>query len=154
MQSICGLPVVSRGKDAKTVFRHPSHCRPAYLETTPTQQPLCELLVLPVFGNRKSQQTVILSPASFSDSALRATRQYSRHRARTCTLLMCPARVRWRTEPCWGQSESLRRLQAVCGLAGDGGMDGLLYIVCISLHQAALLFLYVYLDSTLGRLGP
>lgn len=95
VQSIWGLPVVSRGKDAKTVLRHPSHCT-ASLDKPDTQQPLHKYVLFSLLpdpqdtvmapmafiGNRRSQQAVILSPASCSDSALRAARHISRHEAR------------------------------------------------------------------------
>lgn len=124
-QSMCGLLVVSRGKDPKSSLSAPEsfYCQ-LPVQTFPTR-PIVFILLLSDPQMPQWESSVILrvkrrsssrrsSPskasASFSDSADRAARHYARHRARTCTRLNCPTRVRRPTEPGWGQSESLRRL--------------------------------------------
>lgn len=140
----------------KTPFRHPSHTTEYCQFRHSRHNHLCtdktDLLLLSdpqaqhwpssaISRTKRGSSSRRSSPskasASFSDSAYRAARHCARHKARTCSRLSCPTRVRRRTEPGWGQSESLCLLQGWLLIVVGWPLN----IACMSLHHAAILLL-------------
>lgn len=155
-QSMCGLLVVSRGKDAKKL---PFGTRVILLpvQTFPTLPPECAHCCCQTPRHKQWQSSVnprakrrsssrrwspSTASASFSDSAYRAARPISRYKAKTCVRLNCPAR----SPPANGSRLGTIRVAVPTAgwlqagwLTDGGGMDGC--IACISLHHAATLLL-------------
>lgn len=134
-QSMCGLLVVSRGKDAKTCLSAPEsfycqfrHSRHYHLHLLLLSDPQAQAVA--VLGKPKSQEMVIFHGGCHRPRLRLFLTQPTellvtflgtgpRH-APSSTVP--PEQVRRRTEPGWGQSESLCRPQAGCGLAAGGGI--------------------------------
>lgn len=134
-QSMCGLLVVSRGKDAKTSLSAPEsfycqfrHSRHYHLHVLLLSDPQTQAVA--VLGKPKSQEMVIFHggchrPRLRLLSLTQPTEllvTFLGTRPSHASSSIVPPEVRRRTEPGWGQSESLCRLQAGCRLAAGGGI--------------------------------